>query len=41
MIRRLAAFAVICFALGAAVYLAASSRARDLFTTTTMEGHRG
>lgn len=40
MIRRFLAIAVACFALGAAVYLAASSRARDLFTTTD-QGFRG
>lgn len=40
MIRRLAAFAVACFALGGAAYLALSGQARDLFTTTTDQGLR-
>lgn len=39
--KRLLWIAVVCFAVGAVTYLAASSQARDLFTTTTDQGFRG
>ena len=39
--KRLLWIAVIGFVLGAVGYLSASSRARDLFTTTTDKGFRG
>lgn len=40
MTRRFLIIATIAFAIGAVTYLAASSRARELFTTTS-EGFRG